>query len=80
MAVDPVIPARARLPRSLGEDTAIRIPQCTHGPEDRGNLSDWFVAWPTVPGAVIPEGHAKGWRINGNTLISPAETRYVFGE
>lgn len=78
-SVDSLRPERARVPRSGGIETELRIPDC--GKLDKaGFLTKWFVMWPTIEGLVIPEGHSKGWKIVGDTLISPAGEKYDFSE
>ncbi len=71
LTVDPLLPNRAQVTRSDGSvETELRIPAC--GTEDNpGNLTQWFIMWPTNDGQVIQEGYAKGWKIVGDTLIAP---------
>ncbi|MCZ6653627.1 MAG: hypothetical protein O7D91_11450 [Planctomycetota bacterium] len=79
--VDPLVPKRARVARSQGEDTELRIPQCSTV-DNPGNLTQWFVMWPTTGGQIIQEGHAKGWTIVDDKLFPPGtrETEYEFEE
>ena len=61
---------RARFTWSGGEYTELRIPQCPTA-LDAGNLTEWFVMWPTVQGQAIPEGFAKRWTILNGTIKAP---------
>lgn len=47
-----------------------------------GNLSSPYILWPTTPGLVVRQGHAKGWQFTGSNLIMPdsAATTFVFGQ
>ena len=70
-ASEPVMPQRRDFTRSDGsKDTELRL-RCCGGGSAPGNLSDWFVAWPTENGQKITHGHAKDWMIDGDALISP---------
>jgi hypothetical protein len=80
-AIDPVMPQRGNCLKSDNTvDVEIKRPCCPTRADEPGNLSDWFVVWPTAENAVIPEGHAKGWQITPNMLISPApgKQKYIF--
>ncbi len=69
---EPIIPRRQDRRKSDGTvDCELRLPCCDE--QVSGGLSDWFVAWPTESsgGKRIPQGHAKGLTIAGNSLISP---------
>ncbi len=68
--VEPPDPQRNRLTRTEGVDVELRRPAC--GTEKKpGNLTQWFVMWPTVDGLEIQEGHAKRWKVEGDELVAP---------
>ena len=72
---EPVTPQRRDITKADGtKDYELRLlccPTCTPRVCFHGNLYDWFIAWPTTPGQAIQQGHAKGWKIVGEDLVTP---------
>ena len=73
--LDPPLPRRRNGTKSDGSneiEARIRCcGSCTATKCEHGNLTDWFMMWPTSDGQVITQGHAMGWRVSGNSIWSP---------
>jgi len=72
---DSSIPTRRKWVRHDGSvDYEMTTPLCTScagGGCSASNMSAPFIAWPTLDGTVIQEGHARGWSITANAIKTP---------
>lgn len=61
---DPVEPQARELSNGWAELRLPCCPSCSDGSAScpKGNLSEWFVAWPSIQDRLIRQGHATGWR------------------
>lgn len=79
---DPLIPDRRDKVYRATEEKVIELtlpwcPTCSPGICEFGNMSSWFVTWPS-PDKEIAEGFAKFWRVTPQSFISPGPDSQVY--